>query len=95
MNPKTRRISDLAAEMRKAALNNFSSKSLKPLKAANEELESYTETELQEFSQHTAIRDLEVETEQLMKMENSTLGKAPEAITASTVKPVQDAPKMS
>lgn len=30
-----------------------------------------------------------------MKIENSTSGKPPEATTASTVKPVQDAPKMS
>ena len=30
-----------------------------------------------------------------MKVENSTLGKTPEAITASTVKHVQDSPKMS
>ena len=81
--------------MRKAALKNFSSKSSKPLKVVNEELELYTETELQEFSQHTTIHDLEVETKQLMKVENSTSRKAPEAITASTVKPVQDAPKMS
>jgi len=29
--------------------------------AANEELESYAETELQEFSQHMAIQELEVE----------------------------------
>ena len=36
-----------------------------------------------------------METKQLMKAENSTSGKAPEAITASTVKPAQDAPKMS
>jgi len=65
------------------------------LKAANEELESYAETELQEFSQHTAIQKSEVETKQPMKAENSTSGKALEAVTTSTVKPVQDAPKMS
>lgn len=81
--------------MREAALKNCSSKSSKPLKAANEELESYAETELQEFSQHTAIHELEVETKQPIKAENSTSGKAPEAITVSTVKPVQDAPKVS
>jgi hypothetical protein len=55
-------------------------KSSKPLKAANEELESYAETELQEFSQHTAIQEPEVETKRPMKVENSTSGKALEAI---------------
>ena len=56
---------------------------------------NHAETELQEFSQHTAIQEPEVETKQPMKVENNTLGKALEAITTSTVKPVQDTPKMS
>ena len=56
---------------------------------------NHAETELQEFSQHTATQEPEVETKQPMKVENSTSGKALEAITTSTVKPVQDTPKMS
>ena len=37
------------------------------IEAANEELESYAETELQEFSQHRTIQELEVETNESRK----------------------------